>query len=716
MNQTRDDQIALEQPDRLGRAGKRVLRWADSPGGVLLLCLLFSLVLLYHLVIPLSSVPSTNGVVWNDPAHSIWSLWLVNEAVTHGHSPYATNMVFYPVGARLIHPTVVEGFFPITFLTKLLSGGNTMYAVYTYHIIILLCAALILDFSYQLLRKLGITRCASATAAIGYAFSDFFIEHAPHVTLLAAFFIPLTALLFVRLYEEPAPGRALVLALTASLAVYFTEFALYIFMALLFVPFATLLFSPYRKTALSKLRSLGLRPILYAVAICLLVLAPFVINHLSTSIIKPLSTEQSNFSANLAGFIIPHPERTILYGRLFSSLANRISVGIGSFETFVGFPFLVFAVVGLIRGDKRFVHIAAIASLAFFALSLGPTLKVFRTDTGIPMPYSILARIPPFDIGRTPVRFVSMGIFFLMMVAASGMASLQSMLRTRWGRAPSWTVMALFFVWTVAEAYSPSAPQQPFVPPAGLKTIGNGPVLNLPVSRFDGYAALLQVFHKQPIATGYISRYSSKQVVYVEQLERLADKGEKEFCNPVTEMGFRNIIINPVSAVQYPFDLSRCPINVVDLRKKVEDYPFYTVGSRIDFSRPEADQYLGYGWSTRELLSRWTDRGRAVVAFSLDRIETSILRIKLAPFLVPKELNEQHVSIELNGQFLQKFAFAEAGWKEYSIVLPPALLRQQNILIFELPDAESPRNLRVGEDVRLLGINVQWMEITPGGQ
>ena len=107
---------SAKQPSPKGDTTNMLELLMDSRGGTLLLCLTFSLVMVYHFVIPLSAILSTNGTVWNDPAHSIWSLWLVNENVTSGRSPYATNMVFYPVGARLIHPTVIEGFFPVTFL------------------------------------------------------------------------------------------------------------------------------------------------------------------------------------------------------------------------------------------------------------------------------------------------------------------------------------------------------------------------------------------------------------------------------------------------------------------------------------------------------------------------------------------------------------------------------------------------------------------------
>src|SRR5437667_3695656 len=270
-----------KQPSSKGRDTTNMLELLlDSRGGTLLLCLTFSLVMVYHFVIPLSAILSTNGTVWNDPAHSIWSLWLVNENVTSGRSPYATNMVFYPVGARLIHPTVIEGFFPVTFLVKKFSGGNVMYPVYAYRIIVLLCFTLLLYFTYLLLRAFDFTRWAAATGSVGFAFCDFFIEHAPHVSLLAGFFIPLAALFLIRLYRQPTFGRAVAAGLMVALALYFTELALYVFLGLIFVLLAMGLLRREREALLEKLRLLGFKRILVASGICLVVMMPFLVNHL----------------------------------------------------------------------------------------------------------------------------------------------------------------------------------------------------------------------------------------------------------------------------------------------------------------------------------------------------------------------------------------------------------------------------------------------------
>jgi hypothetical protein len=46
-----------------------------------------------------------------------------------------------------------------------------------------------------------------------------------------------------------------------------------------------------------------------------------------------------------------------------------------------------------------------------------------------------------------------------------------------------------------------------------------------------------------------------------------------------------------------------------------------------------------------------------------------------------------------------------------SIEIPATALRETNVLLFVLPDAAVPKALGVSADVRLLGLNVQWLEM-----
>ena len=675
------------------------------------LCLLFTLLMIHNWILPLGAIWVVNGSVMDDPANSVWGLWHFNEAITGGRNPYFTTAIFYPVGAPVLHPTSSEGNFPISFLIKLVMNGNSRYPFYAYRITILLWFVLLLYFSYSFLRVLNITSLAAATAAIAYAFSRFFVDHTPHLSVLAGFFIPLVALLLVKLYQRPTTANLLTATVTMAAALYFTEFLFQILLAAGCLLVLILVSSEGRKGLSGKLALLGWKRTGFACILFILLTAPPVLKQWSANVLRPAAIESSIFSANLAALFLPNQQRTPLYGATFSSLLSRGMAGVDGHEVFIGFPLLLCGVVGLIVTRRRLVRICAGLSLFFFVLSLGPTLKLLSTDTGVPLPYALLMKAPPFNLARAPARFVAVGLFFLMVVAASGMSWMQKNLSSRvglsWGRG----AIVAVFIWTAVEAFAPAPPQSIFVPPAALSSIVPGPVLNLPLSQFDGYALLLQMFHHQPIATGYTSRYTAAQIAHVDKLEKLIDKSDPQLCDELARDGFRNIVIRPVSQLEAPFDLSDCTLKVVDLRTPATNFPPYTSGTRIDFSRAATDPYLFYGWSTREAVSRWTDRGRAVMAFGLERGEGRTLRIKLTPFLVPGKLEAQNVTLKLNGQVIGTLIFQRAEAKEYSVSLPGAVLQKENILTFDLPDAASPKNLGVGEDMRLLGISVEWFEL-----
>jgi hypothetical protein len=725
----------------------RLVGFLLSRFGTLALCFFFTLAMLYNYVLPLNSLSYTKGIKGQDCGQMVWNLWFANEAITHGHNPYQTSMVYYPLGANLVHHTLAAGFFPVTFIVKLVTRGDPLYPIYSYRIIVLLSFTLILYFSYLLLRELGLTVLASATAAVAYTFSDFYILHVLHINHLAGFFIPLTALLLARFYKRPDSLNLIGAALIAAWAIYFTELTVYIYVGVILIALMMCALAHERSALRSRLRAAGRRRLIISASVFALIASPFIINLFTDSVRKPPPVEASHYSANLAGFFVPGqepdeagfygaPYMTPLYGHAFHSLDSRITVGMGGFEVFVGFPLLILGLLAAIGSKKRWVRMCVVASLIFFALSLGPTLKILGTDTNIPMPYALLMHVPPFDSGRTPVRIVCIALFFLMIVGAEGFALFERFLRRRAGYRWASLIMLLLFAWTVAEVYSPTERREPFKP-ADLSRIVNGPVLNLPPAQSDGYAAMLQTFHHQPIATGYLARNNEAQWAYFADLKQAFDKGGAPFCAYVSQLGFRNIVISPGAVIApysfstVPLDLDHCAINVIDLRatdslssgpaeakpngaEQPQGYPVLPTATRIDFGTNQADPYLWYGWSRREVSSRWTDRGRAALVFSLPqpkgRTKLTLL-IFGGPFVAPGKLDAQRVQVELNDQPIANWTISRAEPQGRAIEIPVTVLREKNVLVFRLPDAASPRTLGVSEDWRLLGFNVQWIEI-----
>ena len=139
--------------------------------------------------------------------------------------------------------------------------------------------------------------------------------------------------------------------------------------------------------------------------------------------------------------------------------------------------------------------------------------------------------------------------------------------------------------------------------------------------------------------------------------------------------------------------------------------PYLDYGRRIDFALDEAQEILGYGWSGREPSGRWTLARGAAIKFQLGEIKPSVLRFRAAPFLVSGIIENQTVSFALNQQPIGTLVMRDPQPGEYTLSIPVEVLRRWNLLSLDLESAQAPKNLGLGNDMRLLGIRVEWMQI-----
>jgi len=136
-------------------------------------------------------------------------------------------------------------------------------------------------------------------------------------------------------------------------------------------------------------------------------------------------------------------------------------------------------------------------------------------------------------------------------------------------------------------------------------------------------------------------------------------------------------------------------------------FPVLELPTVIDLTRPEAGKYLWYGWSGEEQGLRWNDGKEATLIFGLSRPQDLSVEIRLAPFLAAPTVAEQRLTIQLNEQPLETLVLNDGAFRNFSLKLPKELLRPQNVLKFQLPDAISPSSVGAGPDDRILGIKVE---------
>lgn len=557
--------IATRDANKGGVSARGRDRFLDHPLVVFLLSAGATLAFLKNHILPLNGIlEDGNG----DYGLMVWNLWFVNEALTHLQNPFWTNWIYFPVGTWLSKHTLVAGFFPLTFLVQNISLRSPLYPLFAYKTAIWASFSLTLTFSYLLFRELGFSRGISLFPSLTFAFCRFSQLHSPHINHLAgAAILPATALLTARLLRDPRPFRACLLAAFLAYGVYLSEVVVYVEIALL-LALLTAFSRPSDRGALRDvMRSVGSRGLLVSAFVFTVIAAPFLGAWIRDVANPPKEAQGAVTSANLAGFVVPDPNFNPLYGATFASWNARVRRGVSGRETFLGFPLVILSLVGLFAPGGRLKTIGAVIFVAFLVLSLGPELKILEDNTEVPLPYSFLRRVPPFEMARSPVRFVLVAFFGAALLSAEGLSLLEQKIRRRLGAIAATGTVFVFVLWTLAETHLGVPPVAPFEIPKPLSDLVPGAVLNVPISAWDGYAVFLQTFHHHPIATGFVSRGEKEPTDHVKDLDRLLETDTAAFASRLKTLGITNVVVGPRTPPRTINRVRELPLNLVWMRQ-----------------------------------------------------------------------------------------------------------------------------------------------------
>jgi hypothetical protein len=533
-------------------------------GAAALLAIPLALLFTWTQVFPLDGIP----VLGTDYGQLVWNMWSVDRAISSGTSPLHSDIVFHPIGTSLAAHVLTPAFFPVTAVVKYWrrlagagGGEDLLYPLVAYKAAIGLCYVAIAFSVYVFLRRIGAGALASIAIAIAYAFSPFNQLHAPHLNHLAvAAILPLAGFCLVSLWERPRMGPVLVVAFLFGGGPYFGELIAFAWVAFLAIGAILLARPGTRSEVLIRLRQIGGPGIGLALALAVLLVSPFALAWVQGGA-QPMNPRQAWFwSANLAAFVTPDPQ-TQPWLSFMAPLARRISKGVGGHEAFLGYVLLGSAILGLIRIRDFWTRLSGLMAFGFLVLSLGPSLKVLGSDLGIPMPYSFLMSVPPFSMGRTPVRCVLFALFFLTIPAARFLSRVER--KSVAGSA----LVALLAVAAGLEMWSPRPLAKRFVSPLDLARLVPGDVCNIPLTTLDGFAVLLQTQHRRKIVTGLVSRRSQALADHVNGLGDLLDHQPEKFASTLLGWGVTNVILEPGAPDGLEISLPRLGLNVIDLRR-----------------------------------------------------------------------------------------------------------------------------------------------------
>lgn len=231
--------------------------------------------------------------------------------------------------------------------------------------------------------------------------------------------------------------------------------------------------------------------------------------------------DPARLSADLLAYLVP-PRGHALWGA--APWAWGVSYGVNR-RFFLGLAALALAALALWR--RPAARPWGIAAGGFLLLSLGSSLHVNGANTGLPLPYALLADLPIVRLTRQPDRFNVLVLIAGGVLVAHGAAALiESMNRRKHGefenrttetprslRSPRLIVLALLGGLLLLEYWpAPIVTRAPATPPflASLPASDSGALLEYPfhddVPYRDAERMLFQTVHGRPISGGYHSR------------------------------------------------------------------------------------------------------------------------------------------------------------------------------------------------------------------
>ena len=443
-----------------------------------------------------------------DGWQNYWNLWWVKTAMLDQHThPYFTDALYHPTGVSLWFQTI-NIFNGLTSLPVQLAG-NLFWA---YNFIVLFSFTMA-GYGATLLAALSLRRAGARPgralwsgailAGVIYTFAPFHFAHLlGHMQVFSLEFIPFYAL-YLLLALTPGTTEiawrksimAGIFLILAALCDWY--FGLYLGLFSVLYVFWLLLRRQFRWAHLASLAIIGGLTLIFTGPL----LAPMVRESIQHDFMKPPPGQIVDLSADVLSFLIPSIQHPI-WGDLAATLRANLSASPSENTLYMGLIPLLLALTALFKRQLR-LGFWALAAVVFAIFALGPVLHFAGENTGIPMPYALLLRLPFIEIARTVARYDLLVMLAVGILAGGGLYVLLAK-RYRW-----WLTMGVFILVLfefLPLPYPISLPDTPVWYKTLAAESGSGAVLNLPMNWDRPGYLLYQTIHTKPLTAGYISR------------------------------------------------------------------------------------------------------------------------------------------------------------------------------------------------------------------
>ena len=338
--------------------------------------------------------PAGRVLSHNDDDHGFFAFALAHgeRVLFHGDNPLFSDRMNVPDGVNMMaNTTELALSLPLAPVTHWLGVGVSVVLLLTLGL-----AGTAFAWYWVLSRHLVEGRAAAWIGGLWCGFAPTMVSHANgHINFVSQFVVPFIVWQVLRLRE---PGRAVrggvVLGLLVVLQVFINEEVL-LFTALTLgvfvIAYAALAWPRVRVYWRRFLAGLGVTAITALVPLAY----PLWFQFAGPQSYSGQPFEPGKFVTDLLS--LGAYARQSLAGN--AAIARELSVSPTEDNTFYGVPLLVMLVISVVLLWRNLAaRAAAVAGLVLLVMSMGPELRVGGYDTGIPLPFALIAHLPVIDL------------------------------------------------------------------------------------------------------------------------------------------------------------------------------------------------------------------------------------------------------------------------------------------------------------------------------
>ena len=691
---------------------------------VILAYLLLALALTWPLATHFSSHVPGNGA--DDPPLT-WNLWWVSHALLDlKTNPFGSDYLFYPLGINLAFYTftVLNGLLsiPLQATVGLIPASNTLllssFVLSGYGAFLLVLYLLRQKNGGADEQRSNDGACYAAfVAGLLYAFtsSKLFYAALGQWDITSSQWIPFYVLCLFKIGDHPRRWRY---ACLAALFLLFQAYAEMIFAS--FLVLFTVLWVAWRlitdRRAWHVLPPLALTGLLSAVGLAPVLVAMIPDMLAEGDILMVEGGFADAFSADLLGFLVP-----TMHHPLFGSLVERFRFDytVGQ-HLYLGYLALALAVAGVVWGwRRRSVKFWLLSTLVFWLLTLGPALRINGHNTGLPLPFALLAQLPFFKGNRYPSRYSVMLALSLAVLAGFGLAAILSWIKKRYPSATAFgkllrpAVFMFLAALLLFEHLSVPLPLSDMRVPPVYKAIADTPgdwtLLDVPVAWRNGFRVtgtldpiimfeqFYQTVHGKRLLAGNISRNPPLKFQYFteapilntlialetgHQVDPAVIEQDRALAPDVLRFfDVHTIVVHPAEAGPdaVSYIETALPVHPLDAHDEsqastlayVVDLPPWPTTWTVAPGDPVSRLSYAEGWGVTTAAPVWAQRSavRLLVPASGESTEQNMA----FRAFVPGE--GQRLRLEINGQAAGQVDM-EPGWMDYKLTLPAGMMQE----------------------------------------